>query len=384
MKRRAYSFILLVIIVIYTFLYKAFLFSHFMKYSEMINASFLMIVLYLSYKMFGMRKNKETFDSERIMKATLLYLLVTFIIMYGLGLRVGFLKNAYSLSALSIINNILSPILVIISLEIIRYLVIWANKDRKYYIIIFTFILSIFEICISSRSLMVKDFSELFRLTATVLLPITIKNAVLSYLCYEAGYKVPMIYRLVMDLYLFVVPVIPDLGEYVNSMILIALPSLVCISSFSIIEERKDKNKYVYSSKTWSIWDIPFAVFLVILISLISGIFPHYLIGVGSNSMSPAIHKGDAVILKKVNKKQTLNRGDIIAYQKDNITVVHRIKEVTLQNGKRVYLTKGDANNGMDTDPVKPKQVKGIVKLRIPFVAYPTIWVKEFFTKEVK
>ena len=102
------------------------------------------------------------------------------------------------------------------------------------------------------------------------------------------------------------------------------------------------------------------------------------MMGVGSQSMSPAVNKGDAVILKKVKKSETLEKGKIIAYSKGKKIVIHRIIEVTKAKGKVVYVTKGDANNAKDSQVVEKKQVKGVVQLRIPFIAYPTVWLTEF------
>ena len=102
------------------------------------------------------------------------------------------------------------------------------------------------------------------------------------------------------------------------------------------------------------------------------------MIGIGSQSMMPTINKGDAVILRKVSKNNHLKKGDIIAFKRANKIVVHRINEVTKNGGDRVYVTKGDANNGVDSTVVYPKQVKGVFRVKIPFIAYPTVWLSEW------
>ena len=40
---------------------------------------------------------------------------------------------------------------------------------------------------------------------------------------------------------------------------------------------------------------------------------------------------------------------------------------------------KGDANNGNDPRPVSRNQIKGIVKIKIPYIAWPTVWLTELF-----
>ena len=382
MSKRSFKNIsLLLIIVFYIFIYKMFIFNNFMKYSEIINASFSIVMLFLSIVLLGYRKDKPSFLSRNILRVVIVHLLIVFIGMYGLGFFIGFLKNAYSMNLSTLIGNIFSPIIMIICIELFRYVVLWANKDKKFFIVIFTIVLSIMEIVFNVRTLPLNDFTQLFRIVATIVLPIISKNAVMSYLSYNVGYKIPIVYRLVMDIYLFVVPIIPDLGEYLNCMILITLPVMIYISSFTIVDEREDKdvNFIEKSNYTWK--DIPATVALIVLAALVSGFFPHFMLGIASDSMTPVINRGDAIILKKVKTSDVLKKGQIIAYKKGDKIIVHRIVEVSKSGGNVVYVTKGDANNTKDSIVVYPKQVKGTFKIKIPYIAYPTVWLSEITNK---
>lgn len=379
-KRTFKNISLLIVFIVYIVLYKLFLFQNFMKYSEIINVSFLLIYVSSTIALLGIRKYKSSYNSKNIFRVTVFYIIMFFIIMYGLGFFVGFLKNAYSLSFLTMMDNIFCPIMVIILIETFRYVVIWANKDKKIWTVLFTILITVFEIAISIRTLQVQELRLLFGQFATIILPVTIKNAVLSYLCYHIGYRVPLFYRLLVDIYVFLVPIIPDVGDYIHSLILVSLPSLIYIAAFSIIDENNQEEQFIFSKETFSFWDIPIGLFVAVIAALVSGFFPLYMIGVGSDSMSPSINKGDAIILKKVHDEK-LKKGDVIAYQKDKKIIVHRIVTVTEEENGITYVTKGDANNSKDPAIVKQKQVKGIVKIRIPYVAYPSIWLFEYFNE---
>lgn len=377
-KRILKNIVLCFILLFYIIIYKMFIFNNFMKYSSLISASFFMILLLLAYFFLGFRKDKSTYDSKNITRSVLFYLVFTFLATYGLGFIVGFLRNAYSRDFVILLDNIIAPILIIIFVELFRYIVIWANKDNKLFIIIYTILLILFELFISVRSFSLGSLEEYFSLIATMVLPIIIKNSVLSYLCYHIGYKVPIIYRIAMDISVFIVPVIPDLGDYFNSLILISLPVIIYISAFSFIDERKKKIEFLFEEDKFSIWDIPVVLFIAILAALVSGFFPLYMIGVGSASMSPSINKGDAVIIRKVNKDTNIKKGDIIAFRYNKKTIIHRVNDVSVISNEKVYYTKGDANNSIDTDTVKRKQIKGIVQFRVPYIAYPTVWLSEY------
>lgn len=370
---------ILFLLTAYIVLYKVFIFQNYMRYSEIITASFLIVVLTLSILLLGFRKDKTTVLGKNVFKVVLFYLILTFLIMYGLGLFVGFLRNAYSRNLLSVFDNIFSPIIIILVVELIRYVVISANRDKKFIVIILTFILIMLEIITSVRTINFSELSVVFNLTATVILPIIFKNLLLSYLTYHIGYKIPIIYRLVMDIYIFIVPIIPSLGDYINSMILISLPILIYIGTFGMIDDRINKAMPIFNKKSFTIWDIPVALVLIILIALISGFFQIYMIGIGSDSMKPTIYKGDAVILEKINDKTNLKKGDIIAYSNGKLIIVHRIKKINGTGKNTTYVMKGDANNGNDPRDINKSQIKGRVVYKIPVIAWPTVWLTELF-----
>ena len=124
---------------------------------------------------------------------------------------------------------------------------------------------------------------------------------------------------------------------------------------------------------------IPVFVFLVILVMLVSGIFTHKLIAIGSNSMSPIYERGDAVIYKKIDAKD-LMVGEIIAFKKSERIVTHRIVKITKRGNSYIINTKGDANNAPDAWEVKDSEVLGVVNYSIKYIGYPTLWFNDIYT----
>lgn len=376
MKRSSKNFLILSVLVIYMIIYKLFLFNNFMEYSLVISASFMILLTFFSIILLGYRKDKMTSMKKNILKLVSLFLIATFLISYGAGFFTGFLSNAYSLKFPTIIDNIIAPFVLIIATEIFRYVVISANKDRKKYLVVFTIMLIIFDILMNFRTLNFGDFSDMFYTVTRDVLPIVIRNSTFSYLCYNVGFRASMLYRMVMELYVYVVPIIPDLGEYITVMMSIVLPALIYICTFSIIEEYEKGVEHVFVKDGFSLIDIPIYLVIIIFICLISGYFPYTLIGIGSNSMNPEISKGDAVIIKKVKNKK-LKDGEIVAYKHDEKIIVHRLVEVKKTDGKIVYKTRGDVNNTVDDIDIEFEDIKGVVKVKIPFVGYPSIWLNE-------
>ena len=98
------------------------------------------------------------------------------------------------------------------------------------------------------------------------------------------------------------------------------------------------------------------------------------MIGIETGSMTPNIKIGDAVVIEKKVNLDKLQEGDIVAYLDDkNKVIVHRIIKV---NSDNTFITKGDFNNTADSNYVKKEQIKGKVKFKIPYIAYPAIMFK--------
>ena len=83
-----------------------------------------------------------------------------------------------------------------------------------------------------------------------------------------------------------------------------------------------------------------------------------------TGSMEGTIDGGDFIITKVVDP-ETLEVGDIISYSIDTSVITHRIIEKTEADGQPAFITKGDANNTEDQDPVIFDQIESIYLFRI-------------------
>ena len=383
MKRKIKNYILLLVLFIYVIFYKFFIFVNIPAYSETITACFLIILLSSLFLVYGYRKDKRTKLKNDILKNTFFFVIITFTFMYLLGFFTGFLTNAYSLKINKVFENILSPIIIIVTTEIIRYIFISSNKDKKKEIIFFTIALIFLELVITIRPETSYNFRIIFEMTSSMILPIIIKNASLSYLTYYAGMSSSLIYRLIMDLYKHLLPIFPNLGDYFNSMILITLPIMIYISTSSIIEQYTNEPiKHEFEEKSIKLYDIPLAIIILVPMLLISGVFKYQMFGIGSNSMQPKISRGDAVIIKKIKTEKEIKKGDIIAYKTSDRIIIHRIVKTKTKNNEKIYTTKGDANNTEDNVEIKLKNIKGKVIVKIPYISYPSVFISELFSQK--
>ena len=89
--------------------------------------------------------------------------------------------------------------------------------------------------------------------------------------------------------------------------------------------------------------------------------------------LEPAIGAGDVVILCRTDPA-ALEVGDVIQYQSDGCTVIHRIVE---KDGD-TFITRGDANNAPDLRPVEREQVLGRVPGTLPDAGWFILWLHRY------
>lgn len=98
------------------------------------------------------------------------------------------------------------------------------------------------------------------------------------------------------------------------------------------------------------------------------GIHPYAVV---SGSMEPAISTGSMVFSKETSFKN-LKKGDVITFMiSEDQTVTHRIASV--DEDKKKFTTKGDANDVEDSKSVSYENVIGKVIFHVPYLGYTMV-----------
>lgn len=93
-----------------------------------------------------------------------------------------------------------------------------------------------------------------------------------------------------------------------------------------------------------------------------------------SGSMTPEISVGSIVFAKETSFDD-FEVGDIVTYRlSDEMMVTHRITEI--DTSKQEFVTKGDANDAVDAEPIVFSRVVGKVAFHVPYLGYMTIYIK--------
>lgn len=379
MKKRDFrSIYLLLSLILYALLYRFIIVKYFLRLSSVLTATFLLVLFFISYFLLGFQKNKMNSIRKETSTVIVICVLLYFILIYGIGFFTGFLKNSYSMNIITMIGNVFSPLFIIIFEELFRYNLIRANKDKKYIVVLTAACLIIFDLCIN---LFIKDyaFDVIFVQITTIGLPIFVKHCVMTYLSLELGYIPILFYRIMVEIYIYIVPVIPDIGNYFISMLGIIMPLIIFVYCSRMLKEYYNGVERDFAKKMFSIADVPIALIIVVLMILVSGVFRYQLIGVASGSMNPVIKKGDAVMIDQKILVNDLKTGDIIAYKKDNLIIIHRIVNINIEDDIVIFSTKGDANNTEDDIKLNIDDIKGKVIFDVPYIAWPSVYLSELF-----
>ena len=373
MKRGYKKLLLFEFFVLILVLLNSFLFKFLNQFTIIL---FFIGLLFLFKFIFGFEKDKHRYTKNIIIEIFII-LLVFFIIFYLFGLIVGFVKNNSYLNFYGLSNIIIPIFITIILKEILRYEILMKASDNKLLIILSCILFIIFDLF---NSFSLNDFSSkynIFLFISLNLIPAISNNVVCTYLSIKSGYKPLIFYQIIIQLYSYILPIIPDVSEYIVSLIGLLLPIIIGRRIYNIFKVENDEDIVRnYKKKDYLIFG--FSSFIVIfLVYFCSGYFKYHVIAIASGSMHPYLNKGDLVVVEKINKDTKLKKGMIIAYKYNGVTIIHRINRVVKINNEDIFYTKGDSNNEEDKYKVKKSMISGIVKGNIDYVGWPIVWLNE-------
>lgn len=339
---------------------------------------FLLIVGIATYFAVGLDFSRHRKEKDAL-KTVLICLLIFFMLSYLAGLFIGFNRTIYSFGLTNLANNIAPTIVLIFLTEILRYQFIKKSNKNKIVVILSAIIFTGIDICIANTYYNLAVQNQLYEFVGLIIMCGITKNILMTVMALRYDYLVPITYRLVMDLYEFLIPIIPGFGPYVKSVVMIVYPIILTFLMYKgdkifVKEKPEQKTKH-------NVAFITITVLLLILVALNSGFFKYQTLVVGSNSMKPYISRGDVVLVDKIDTEdhKNLKKGDILAFKNGGKIIVHRIYKIINRDKATYFITKGDNNNQADQGVIEPSNVVGKVLLRIKKIGLPSIWLNEMF-----
>lgn len=320
---------------------------------------------------------------KEIIYCTIICALIYVMIYMVSGLFLTFGKNPYFTTIKGFIINLWIFGTIIIAKEFIRYKLInnVYGKDKVKIAVLISIVYIIIDIGINkyisasfSMLMIVKEICQ-------TIIPLIAKNILYSYIAMNSNYLPTLIYEMATKLYLWISPILPNAPWVMTAIIDSTIPIILFLYIRYIVYKNLTlkSRQEIDTINPKSI--VPFLIIVILGIWFAIGIFPIKPVAIASGSMEKELYTGDIAIIKKCNAND-VEVGDIIEYQMEGYTVIHRIMEKKQKKGEYFFVTKGDNNDAEDAKEVSESQLIGKIIFKIKYLGYPSIWINKLQAKE--
>lgn len=298
---------------------------------------------------------------------------------YVTALFFGFTRTGYGFSS-SVIFELTIPVAVIIvASELIRY-VLCAQNSKLATVFCYLSCLAA-DVLICNTLPGVTSFSWFMELVGMVLLPGIISNLLYNYLTVRYGFLPGIILRASTVWIFYLIPYGSAISDSLLSMINLLLPIGIYFFIDSLYERKKRYALGNTSRVRRVVSKIITVLAVVIMIGTVMLISNHFYYGalvIATDSMTGELNKGDVAIFERY-EEQDLVEGQVVVFDQNGTMVVHRIVDIKIINGVARYYTKGDMNDSLDDGYRTDGNVVGLVNHKLPYLGYPTLWLRGLF-----
>jgi signal peptidase I len=119
------------------------------------------------------------------------------------------------------------------------------------------------------------------------------------------------------------------------------------------------------------------------LMALVLGVGGARLLGydafvVTSGSMAPTIAVGSLIVVQAV-PPVSIGVGDVVTYALPDRVVTHRVQQISQEDGRVAFVTRGDANDVTDPWLAEPQGTVGALRAVVPFAGFAVAAVQAWW-----
>ena len=380
MKKRNTKLILLEVLLMISFFFALFASRIIARYA----VAFILLAVFLILKKNYRIKSNEYIYEKQVNILMVLFAFIYIAIFYALGLHFGYITTLYPLSIKTFLTFILPFIIIIIFNEYVRKILLSQDikitiRSRKINIsVALTFIITVLvDLILYVGVYDLETLDNFLKVIGYVVFASISCNLLFQYLTPRFGPKGIIIYRLITVLFIYIIPFEPDVFILLRAFLRMVYPFII----YLILENTYAKANLAlnYRQRKRNMWTTGITLILLALfVMLISCKFKYGIIVIGSKSMTGTINMGDAVIYEKYDGGE-IKQGQVVMFMDRKTRIIHRAIKVRNVDNEIRITTKGDANKSADEGYRTPNDVNGLVKLRVKYIGWPTIWVHRLF-----
>lgn len=333
----------------------------------------------ISIPVLGYRKDRHYLRGGAT-RAIITVALAVAIVAFTMGIFLGFNRSFASLNLAKIAQGLVPTALLVIITEFLRHALYRKSNGKWQNVVFFTTLTSLTYILLALNLDQLFNFEKIFLFVCGTVFPVIATELLCSYLTKNVGLQPSLVYKLIVKCYPFILPIVPNLGNYLLAVFSIIMPYVIyrMVDRMDTFDSRARQRM---RKVNFSLIAVPLTVFLIIVVAFVSGIFKYWLIAIGSDSMTGTFNRGDAVMIEKMSADK-LKENDIMAFRKDGIIVAHRIVKINKDGDKYEFITKGDANEDVDSFTTPGENVIGRINFRTKYIGFPTLWMNAIFNRK--
>lgn len=343
--------------------------------SSRYTAAILLLIAAGACLLFIKKRSVLSYNKNQVLGLLTVLALVFLMLLYLTGLYFGFMSSYQSFSS-SFLQFILPNTIIIISVEIVRRIML-AHGNKAVDILCYLSCL-IADVLMSYSLYGIETFNRFMDIVGLTLLPAVTANFLYHYIGRKYGSLPNIVYRLIITVYAYILPVVPAITEALTALIRLILPMIAFAFIYGLFEKRRGFARA--RKKTWISY-ISITVTLILMISivmLISCQFRYGALVIATESMTGELNKGDVTIYEQYDG-QVIKTGQVVVFERYGSRVVHRVAEIESVNGEIRYYTKGDIYDEYDVGYITESDIIGLARARVPYIGYPTIWLNKMF-----
>ncbi|MBQ3063306.1 MAG: signal peptidase I [Clostridia bacterium] len=316
-------------------------------------------------------------NRKMVLLLTATFMLLYLTVFYLSGLYFGFVKTAVPFNFKSLITYILPILLILSASEIIRRVLLMQESTVASALAFLCCLLADLTVIGGLRN--IRTFSILMDTISLTLLPAVTTGILCQFVSARHGALPPIVYRAMLTLAPYLIPVTPAIPNALTAFITLLLPLVLLLFLRTLYEKRQKRATVSPHAKRLGYISAGIGILLGAgLILLISCQFRFGTVVIATGSMTGELNVGDAIIYERYDD-QIITEGTIVVFEKDRSLIVHRVVEIERINGQNRYYTKGDANEDIDLGYITDSNIKGITNFKVSYIGYPSLWLHRIF-----
>ena len=369
-KSLVLQFSLCTILLIVFFFYKQNLYLNLMLAG-------VLLAFALAAKFFTPFKRTVSIYKKQSLVILIIFAVINVAAVYVMGIYFGFYRNYARFTFDVILLDVVPIAISVIASEYIRFSIL-SSKAKWSGLFAFASMVLV-DVMIFSQLFISTNVEGLMSLIGFVFLSAVVYNLLFNYLSIRFGMSGVVAYRMITTLYMFLLPIVPNIYMFFRIFIRMLYPCVIYLFVKAFFATREVVVPYKKNNLS-NIVNSIILVMMVMVIGLVSCKFKYCLLIIGSESMTGSIDKGDGIIYEAYDG-QYVQEGDVLVFDRDGTTLVHRVIKVENVEGQIRYTTKGDANQYADKGYVVSADIIGICRTSIKFIGFPTLWINEIVKK---